>query len=625
MSNSINKLSCAILTLMTAARNNYETDFTALYQASVQDIYRLCFVCTHYQPAIAQRLVYDVFVKAYTFFHTKNSNLYALACEEIRKEQQLTALPASQTKPAWLTVLTPAEHQVWTQLENLPLADRLCLELLYDSGLAPADVATILELPLSAVHNKQYLLKDVLHLQSLLDKRRAAVIVPQTFVRSCVRRITAGRTRAPSFVTRRWWEQLFGPVPVSFTLGSVLVVMGLWWYVYHPIQWQLAVPPATVTLPSSDSSATAVVTITARRPHDVTVTGTLPTVASTSQELTTTTELLYGTDYVTDRVVVDDDARLRPAMTVNLPDKDYTAPATAYIYATPEALTEDQLQFAALRHFITLPLNQFTYVNGTYYIADEADDFRPLFIAFNTDGTIEFQMRQAAICVLPGLTQQLSDKDAKNTAIDFLIAHNFIEVSPEDLVVERISVDDRTVAKDVFCKDGDVTPVQDREFVIYPPHTLLRYADGADHLLPLRFRGLAVQVHGDTVTNVRIDKLFLLQQYVVRTAQADVKSVADATTELKNFYYSASADRSEEQRFATVYPQWNHLHGDDRLRELTLTDVHLEYVFDELNHRLEPYYVFSGTGVDGNDRTKDIRLYVVASTEPLELRGPYRE
>ena len=49
-------------------------------------------------------------------------------------------------------------------------------------------------------------------------------------------------------------------------------------------------------------------------------------------------------------------------------------------------------------------------------------------------------------------------------------------------------------------------------------------------------------------------------------------------------------------------------------------------MFDDLNRTVEPYYVFTGSGVDSNDKYHDsLRLYVVASEKQVELRSPYRQ
>jgi hypothetical protein len=154
---------------------------------------------------------------------------------------------------------------------------------------------------------------------------------------------------------------------------------------------------------------------------------------------------------------------------------------------------------------------------------------------------------------------------------------------------------------------------------------VLRYGDGVDDELPLRLRGMAMQVHGDTITNMRVDKLFLLLQYVTKTHRVELRSVADATAALQQFTYPAAADRVAAQHTTTVFMQWNHTYGDDRLTNIKFTGVGLEYVYDELNYIIEPYYVFSGEGQDASGRNLTIRAYVAASTEAVALRSPYRE
>ena len=292
--------------------------------------------------------------------------------------------------------------------------------------------------------------------------------------------------------------------------------------------------------------------------------------------------------------------------------------AEAYTYTVPEALTEDQLQYAALRHFVSLPLNQFTYVNGTYYIEDDPTNFRPLFIAFNNNGSIDFQMRQAAICDLNKLTEPIADTQAQSNGYDFLLSHHFVEVKEGQLQINRVSSLDRTVPKDAFCEDGDTTAVQDREVVYYPPHSLFRFGPDPDEQMVMRQRGIAVQLHGRHVTNMRIDPLFLLQQYAERSDTITLKPLSQAITELQQFRYAS-------ERNNQVFPQWNHSHGSDRLQNMTIDAVQVEYVYDELNHLIEPYYVFSGFGTDLNDKVISANWYVVASTQTIELRAPYRE
>ena len=97
-----------------------------------------------------------------------------------------------------------------------------------------------------------------------------------------------------------------------------------------------------------------------------------------------------------------------------------------------------------------------------------------------------------------------------------------------------------------------------------------------------------------------------------------LEPLSQAITELQQFRYSG-------ERNNQVFPQWNHSHGNDRFQNMTVDSVRLEYVYDELNHLIEPYYVFSGFGTDLNDKVMATNWYVVASTQIIELRAPYRE
>lgn len=626
-----------------AANQHFDQFFAEVFSRYANDVYHVVLGGVLYDDGLAQELLYTVFSQTHKYIHALaqpniSARLYilALVVKEIRHLDEIIPSPQKLLPKKLKHKLTPIETKLWQTLNSLPRPDVwLVFELLYGEKLSLQEIAILLERPLLEIqhlhtqagqHLRSRVPSYTEQIQSLYDKRNQALRLSSTQRAHVQRQIITKRKSAPTFIHYPWWHRLVQPIPLltSAAVGLVLLI-GVGLYVYLPTVFTQSLQQASQDTAKLLEKIEPLY-ITQQRPRQVEPDTTLPTAISDKLELVHTDELLYGTDYVfTHPSPAEVDAALTPTITFELPNKEYLPILKANIYGVPQALDEDQLQYAALRHFSSLPLNQFEYVNGTYYIAENAAIYQPLFIAFNTNGSIDFQMRQQAICALSNLTKTSTESEAAGVGFNFLSAHNFLEVSQDDLQVELVSDPKRTVAKDAFCKDGDQTPVPDREIVFYPPHTVLRYGDGVDDELPLRVKGMAVQVHGDTVTNVRIDKLFLLQQYITKTHQVELRSLADATTALQQFTYPAAADRVTAQQTTIVFMQWNHTYGNDRLTAMKFTSVGLEYVYDELNYIIEPYYVFSGEGFDGNGKNLSIRAYVAASTEQVQLRSPYRE
>ncbi|MBI2415983.1 MAG: hypothetical protein HYV33_04990 [Candidatus Kerfeldbacteria bacterium] len=612
-----------ILQRRTAKLDQAFIDMFDLYR---EELYRFCYISVWYHPTTAVQIVRFIFGKAYQYFHkftphdklgyvSFRAYLYALAVPMVmhhRQRSQRQAWPRALRKH-WLE----PDLAFWHQFQQADAFQVLVAQLWYGAHLSLAEIAQVVQRDDSAIQAwLDYISKDTAALLRCYKNIEQSVTMPSTQRLRLLRQVTATQQRAPSFVHPAWWHTMLGPIPTGFALGLVAFGVGLLWYVYGPV----------TTTPLAQQSAQPVAVVLKQRPHDITPNTTLPTIARSRQSLVVIDTVLYGTDYVVQRSIdTAAETELRPTMRFDINSADYRAVPDAFAYAVPEALTEDQLQFAALKHFSSLPLNQFSYVNGTYYVTETPNEFRPLFIAFNNTGAVEFQMRQAAICALPNLTLAVDHTAAQHTVFDFLISHQFISVDETDLKIVRLSKDDRTISKGKLCTSDATTQVQDREFVFYPPHTVLRYGDGANEFLPMRLRGIAVQLHGNDVTNVRIDPLHSLQQQIVKTNTVTLRPLHEAITLAQSFYYPDTKNNSETQRYAKVFAQWDHLHGNDRLNSLTLYDVQLEYVYDTLNHSIEPYYVFSGEGIDGTGPDDDIRLYVVAATNDIELRGPYRE
>lgn len=619
---------------------DYDKIFRELFARYSGDIYRIVLAAVSYDDRLAQRLLYTIFAQVHKYIHTlthgQNVRLYVLA-QTVHELQTLeTTIPSLHSiLPRQLKgKLTATEWQLWQALHSLPRMEWLVYELWYGEKLDIPQLAVVLEQSIAQVHHLQAAAIRRLqaamphydkHLPTLFDKRNQYIRWPQLQQVHVLRQLLTKRKVAPTFIEYPWWRRLLRPIPLTLASGTLtLAALVALLYYYVPTFWQPRLAP--VTQPAAEFfDAIEPLYFSKIRPRPVTPDTTLPAVTADKLSLTKTNSNLFGTNYVTDRTVPTDEVALTPELTMALPEMEYMPVTEAYVYAVPEALTEDQLQYAALRHFISLPLNQFDYVNGTYYIGDDPAVYQPLFIAFNNSGSIDFQMRQQAICALPTLTKSLSDHEAELAGLDFLTAHNFIEVGEEDLNMSLVSSPNRTVAKDAFCQDGDQAVVQDREVVYFAPQSVWQYDDGTTDFLPMRVRGIAVQLHGPNVTNVRVDKLFLLQEYAVRTNRVELISLDQAMAAAKKFFYPAATDRAAQEQHQQVFMQWNHTYGDDRLVSLQLTAARLEYVFDELNYVIEPYYVLSGEGQDSAGKTVAMRLYVVASSESRDLRSPYRE
>lgn len=613
--------------IFASAHRDYDVAFAKLFSLYCDQIYAIALAASYYNESAAWQLTHDVFATAYKYVHTFQPqqssfrlHLFTLLVGQLSKREQLVP-PTKDGLPKKLAHhLTPAEQQTWFVIHQLPYPLWLTFELNYGANLSVPELSIVLtqsvtevqQLQAQASHRlRQQLPTFMEQVMSLFQKRNHIAQITRAKQQRMLHIILEQKRLGLTFVQRSWWQRLFQPtVVVSVVVaigGGAVIALGLWYR------------ETNRTLPNTESVSTLWQTVvTQRRPSFLTSQGELPEVSTNRTSLTDTDDKLYGSDYVFDHGTVADADELQPTFTVNIVAEDYIPVAEAYTYTVPEALTEDQLQYAALRHFVSLPLNQFTYVNGTYYIEDDPADFRPLFISFNNTGSIDFQMRQAAICALDKLTEPIADTQAQSNGYDFLLSHHFVEVKEGQLQINQVSSVDRTVAKDAFCQDGDTTAVQDREIVYYLSHTLLRYGSDPNQQMVMRQRGVAVQLHGKHVTNMRVDPLFLLQQYAERGGTIPLKPLSQAITELQQYRYTA-------ERNNVVFPQWNHSHGTDRLQNMTIDTVRLEYVYDELNHLIEPYYVFSGFGTDLNDKVLAANWYVVASTQATELRAPYRE
>lgn len=620
---------------------DYDQVFRELFTQYAPDIYRIVLAAVSYDDLLAQRLLHNIFVEVHKYIHTvvtqqQSIRLYLLALTVTELTQLDNVVPSTHALiPRHVKhKLTPDELQLWQVLHSLPRLEWLVYELWYGEKLTLPELSLVLQKSLSEMQQLQR--QAIQRLQSavpqfqiqlapLFKKRNELIQLSSSQQQHLLRQLLTKRKVAPTFIEYPWWHRFLRPVPLTMSLGVVaLAAVGVLAYYYFPLTWQDRVSPV-VQQTNYLLDAIEPLYISTTRPRTVTPEVTLPTVSGSKTLLAETTETLYGTNYVAERTIPNDDAVLTPTVTVEIDPAEYVPVTQTYVYAVPQSVDEDQLQYAALRHFSSLPLNQFQYVNGTYYIGDDASVYQPLFIAFNNNGSIDFQMRQAAICSLPTLTKVVNDQEAELAGFDFLTAHHFVEVSLKELTTQLTSTPNRTVAKDAFCHDGDQALVQDREYIYYPGHTVFQYGNGVTDFLPMRVRGIAVQLHGPNVTNMRVDKLLLLQQYVVRTHQVELMSLTEAITAVQQFVYPAAADRASAERNQKVFMQWNHSYGNDRLASLTLASVRLEYVFDEFNYVIEPYYVFSGQGQDLEDKTVDVRVYVIASTESRDLRSPYRE
>lgn len=620
---------------------DYDQIFRDFFQRYVHDMYRIVLAAASYDEALAQRLLHTIFMHVHKYLHTlveqgSSIRLYVLAhtAHELAELSARIPSPHAAIPKKIKAQLTPIELKLWQVVHALPRPEWLLYELWYGEKLDNPELAVVLQQSQADIQAlqtsaSQYLRRAVPHfeeyLPTLFDKRNQLIRLSAVQQAHLLRQILKKRKRSPTFIEYSWWRRIVQPIPLAVSAG-IVVLLGLGGVTayYYPTFWQARVAPLT-QFSSAYWDSIEPLYVSDTRPRPVDPDATLPLVFEDKLSLTKITEPLFGTQYVAERTPPTDDAALTPTITMALPEQEYIPVTSVYAYAVPQALDEDQLQYAALRHFASLPLNQFEYVNGTYYMGDDTEMYQPLFIAFNANGSIDFQMRQLAICELPNLTDHATTREAETAGFDFLTAHNFVEVMQTDLAIQLVSAADRTVPKDAFCNDGDEAAVQDRELVYFAPHTVLRYADGVADVLPMRFPGMALQLHGEHMTNARLDKLFLLHQSVVRTHAVDIKSLEHAIAAVRKFSYPAAADRATEQQHQQVFMQWNHEYGDDRLTEITMQAVRLEYVFDELHYVIEPYYVFTGQGKDRAGRTVTIRLYVVAAKEDRDLRSPYRQ
>lgn len=619
--------------ILHAKSNDLDKAFIELYNLYVNDIYRFCYSSLFYHSRLAEEATRSVFEKAYKYFHafipgqvSYRSYLFSLAATQLHRERKRMARGQHQIPHAMHKKLKKRDVHLWEALQYLDYTALTIIELWYGPKLSLSEISVVVNLDHNEVHRHhneivdrfQKTIPDFTKALTQFFVRRAKKISLSSSVTTRMNReIMEGRKTSPTFVRRAWWQSLLGPMPFGFVIGIIAVVTAMMWYVNKP---QPIVPD------EPEVQEAYILSAAEQRPQAVFVSGQLPNIELSKHSLSQPGEVLFGTDYTVERSTdVGQEDKLEPTISYDLPVSEYRSIERAYIYSVPEALDKEQLQLAAFRHFFSLPLNQFTYVNGTYYIDDANGEFQPLFIAFNNNGSVEFQMRQAAICGLEGLTDSYKDEDVRTGAFNFLRAHNFIEVEEAALRVIRISEDGRIIKKDAICKDGSTDSVQDREFVFFPGHVDVRYGGDASEVLPLRLRGITTQTHGNAVTSMRIDRLNTLREHMVRSAESDLISLEQAIAALNSFYYPSSDEREEYQRYLRSFAQWDHLHGEERLREIEITEVGLEYVFDSLNHRIEPYYVFSGNGTSDKGFDNEIRIYVVASTEELELRVPYRE
>lgn len=623
--------------IFTTANGDYDQLFVALFSLYVQEIYNICSAAVHYNETIALQITHDIFTTAYKYIHVftpqqGSFRFYLLRITSQEIERLDLRVPATKEHiPRKVKAkLKPAGEALWQAVHNLPRQEWIVYELWYGEHLTATDIAIILEKSTLEIQSLQTLASQRLrrvqshfveYIDRLFSVRTAAVQLTKSQETRLLRLVMDNRKARPNFVTQVWWAPLMRVWPVTAMAVAVGLLVGVTWVsVARPV-WLFPATPTTLADVADTTTTTPTSTIAV---PDV---NSLPVVTSQKLSLTEITQPLFGTDTNLDHTTTGtvDTAGITPTITIKVTPERYIPLGQAYSYAVPEALDDDQLQFAALRHFPSLPLNRFTYVNGIYYLQEEPNTFQPLFVAFNADGSVEFQMRQTAICALPNLTATIEHDAAQTIGFRWLIDHVFTEVTQADLRIQQLSADNRTVPKTTFCNDGDTTAVADKQFVYYPPHIVLRYSNNPTDLLPLRLRGMAVETHGDTVTQVSVDKLDLLTQYIVRTHQVALKPLSQAITELQSFVYPNADDKADKDRFAQVFAQWNHLHGEDRFNNFTVDQVRLEYVFDELNHIVEPYYIFSGQGTTVKGDTSDMRMYVVASTESRELRGPYRQ
>ncbi|MDP3970688.1 MAG: hypothetical protein Q8P90_03235 [bacterium] len=608
--------------------------FIELYQLYAADIYRYCYAGLYHHTRLAEQTVEAIFAKSFKYFHSfedggasYRSYLFSLAVSQVVKqrsdmqEHHHDKLNFSNRK------FNDVDMHLWRAIQSLDPTTFSIYELMHGEQLTFKEIALAVRFDEAEVrrrhhntHSKfQQIIQDFDEVLMNFYLKRDRILTFSTAQESRIlHSVMKTIKKSPSFVKQSWFSNLLKPLPLTIAT-SVPLVAAVFFLVTNipaevPVEDSVKMASPALAEPSIQ-----------QRPREIIEGKSLPAIKESTRSLTAVEGLLYGSDYVVKReMALEDEEELRPTININLPVNEFRSVPEADIYGVPESLDKDHLQLSAFNHFSSLPLNQFVYVNGTYYIEESETEYRPLFIAFNNDGSIEFQMRQAAICGLEKLTEDIDEETARNNAYDFLASHNFIYVPMEELVVERMTDEESTITKGAVCNNNDEATVKDREFVFYPPHNLIRYGLGPDDNLPIRLRGIAVHMHGDTVTNVRVDRLHNLQDQIVKTETSELISIEDAISKLEDFYYPASQDEEDYQRFVSTFVQWNHRHGKSRLQEININQVRLEYVFDPLNLAIEPYYVFSGTGIDSSESV-DIRMYVVASNKETELRGPYRE
>ncbi len=619
--------------ILHAKDEDLDRAFIELFKLYSNQIYSYCYSTLFYHTHLTEDTTQYVFWKAYKYFHafvpgqvTYRSYLFSLAYSQARRHRTKFTKTQRQVPQTLRKKLSADQLHLWQALQHLDFDSLTVIELWHGPHLSSYEIGLVLnkeftqieEIYTSVLKRLQHSMEDPEQaLQKLFSSRSSVASLSSSKLTRMNREVMGGKSSSPTFVRRSWWRSFLGPIPLGFVISIIAVVSVATWYVNapQPIVTEVVEETKPIIRPILD-----------QRPQALLNSGALPDIQKTKESLTEAEGRLYGTNYVKDTLTESGSGEeVRPDIDVNIITEDYRAITETFTYTVPEALTKEQLQLAAFRHFFSLPLNDFTYVNGTYYIEDSDTDFKPLFVSFNNDGRVDYQMRQAAICDLENLTDQYDEDDIREIGYDFLRSHNFVEVEEDELRAIRISSDGQRIKKDAVCKDGSQDSIQDWQFVYYPVHTLLRYGDSAEDTMPMRFRGISVQLHGNTVTSIKVDRLDTLREHMVRSTITDIISLDQAVNILEDFYYPTTDERAEYQRYLRVYSQWNHQYQEDRLSEIIIDDVALEYVFDELNRRIEPYYVFSGRGIDLAGDNNSIRMYVAATTNEYELRGPYRE
>lgn len=604
--------------------------FVEMYHRYAAEIFAFCAMGLRTDNVQqTEQVVQQVFIRAHRYIHKfqptpqRSFKLYLLElAEQVLEYYTQQAVPSMFMSP--LPKVIPMAE--WESIRQFNAIEQRCCVLRYGLKLEVFEIATVMQRDVDTIQHTLQRCSQQLNeqaLRQLYSQWHHGVSITFKHPAKLLKQIQAERPLQLAFARQQWWRRWL--VPVGVIVGVLCISLSAGWLWLNVSLSDFYVPIDTVDATNSSTEPAIVET-----PFTTvnTATGQLPMVQYNLHSLAQPNGTLYGTKYIhqNDNPNTITETELHPSITINLPATAVDFIPQAYIYTTPEALTEVQLELLALRYFSSIPLNQFTYVNGTYYVAESETIFRPLFIAFNGDGSVEFQMRQAAICTLPKLTTKLTDVEANDQAFNFVAGHHLVEVSADQVQMVRVSEDNRTLTKNTFCKDGDAALVQDREIVVFPPHTTLHFTSGANDLLPLRLPGIDVQLHGDTVTNMRMDKLSILQEYVTKSDTVPLIALDDALTTVKQFYYPATDKQPEYQRFVRSFIEWKYSHADSRLKTVDIDSVKLEYVFDDLNRTVEPYYVFSGTGVDSTGKHQDdVRLYVVASVKNIELRSPYRE